>query len=102
MATNSTTTALIVGAGALTDFIMRGEWTWRSFFISLSGAVVGFFASILLVYFFASGPDVPEMVRLAITFFCGYFSHAGVRRVNKMRVKAALAGIELESNGDDR
>lgn len=100
MATNSTTTAIVVGIGALTDFIMKGEWTWRSFLISICGGVVGFFLSLLVVHYIAGGDDAPEMVRLAIMFFCGFYSQPVVRRLNKMTVKASVGGVEIDSPGD--
>lgn len=102
MATNSATTAVIVAIGAFTDFIVRGEWTWRSFVISMTGAFIGFFASVLIVYFFASSPEIPEMVRLAITFFCGLFTHAVMHRVNKMTLRASIGGVSVESQGDEK
>jgi len=102
MATNSTTTALIVGAGALTDFIMRGKWTWRAFTVSCCGAVIGYALGLLIVYYLPWVRDAPEEVKYAVTFFCGLFSQPAIHRINKMTLKASIGGIEVQSNGDDK
>lgn len=102
MATNSTTTALIVGAGALTDYIMRGNWTVRSFIVSTCGAVAGYFFALIILHYLPGANEAPSEVRIAIAYFCGFFAQKVIHRINKMTVKASVGGLEVESNGDDR
>lgn len=100
MATNSTTTALIVGAGALTDYLVRGSWTLRSFIISVCGAVSGYFLALFILTYFHEFRTAPSEAQIAVSYFCGFFAQKIIHRINRMTVKASVGGVEVNSEGD--
>lgn len=102
MATNSTTTALIVGLGAITDFILHGEWTWKSLVRSIAGGFAGYAIALILHYYLPGAETMPDPVKVAISYVVGILATTIIRRIKGLSIKAKIAGIEIESNGDEK
>jgi hypothetical protein len=102
MATSSTTTGIIVGIGALTEFLISGNWTWRSFFISAGGSVAGLALAFFITNASSTVANWPDSAQYAVVYFCGFFANKIIHRINKLTVKATIGPVEIESKGDEQ
>ena len=100
MATNSG--YILSGAivGALVKIILQGEYTMKAFLSALASIFLGAATTIIIVHFYPSLGDDPVVVSSLSSVITAV--SAGIfRRIQKASIKASVAGVEVQSNGDD-
>lgn len=101
MATNSGYVVFGAFVGAVVKIILQGEYTWRAFWSAVASIILGSATTILIVHIYPSlGADpvvVSSLSSIVTAVSAGIF-----RRVQKAQIKASVAGVEVNSNGEDQ
>lgn len=101
MATNS---GYVIGgaiAGAVVKIILQSEYTWRAFLSAVASIILGSALTIIAIHFWPQMGNDPALVS-SISSVITAVSAGIFRRVQHANIKASIAGVEVESTGDEK
>lgn len=88
-------------AGAVVKIILQGEYSWQAFLSAAASIILGAALTVIAIHFWPSLGGDPALVS-SISSVITAVSAGIFRRVQKAQIKASVAGVEVESNGDDK
>ena len=97
----SNTVYVVGGAlgGAMVKIALEGDWSRRAFLSGLASIILGVALTTLAAHFFPSiGQE--EVVLASASSIITAVSGGLFRRVGTVKIRASIAGVEIESEGE--
>lgn len=88
-------------AGAIVKVILQGEYSWQAFWSAVASVILGASITVVLAHFYPSFSEdvvfVSGLASIITSVSGGLFV-----RLQKAQIKASVAGVEVNSNGEDK